>query len=228
VKQEQNIQLDSGELTYFQAGSGRPLLYLHPAGGVRRSKVLEGLAESFALYVPVIPGFEGTAFHEGIASRRALAQLAGTLIDRVIGSRCDVMGWSFGGCVALWLALERPQLVDHLVLECPAGLYSIDPKIKRVNRAILEHYGAEDGKDEALLARVAQVGHTTLIIQGTDDGTTPPASAQLLKGLLKNAFLVYLWQASHDIEVDQPERVLALVRDFLERSDSFMVNRGNI
>jgi pimeloyl-ACP methyl ester carboxylesterase len=226
--QEHAIEVSSGKLSYFQAGTGRPLLYLHPAGGVRRSKVLEGLAESFALYVPVIPGFEGTAFHEGIASRRAVAQLAGTFIDRVIGSRCDVMGWSFGGCVALWLALERPQLVEHLVLECPAGLYSIDPRIKRVNRPILEHYGAEDGKDEALLARVAEVGHTTLIIQGTDDGTTPPASAQLLKGLLKKAFLVYLWQASHDIEVDQPERVLALVGDFLERSDSFMVNRGNI
>jgi pimeloyl-ACP methyl ester carboxylesterase len=195
---------------------------------VRRSKVLEGLAESFTLYVPVIPGFEGTPFHEGITSRRSLADLASKFIEHVIGGRCDVMGWSFGGCVALWLALERPQLVDHLVLECPAGLYSIDSRIKRVNRAILEHYGAEDGKDEALLARVAQVGHTTLIIQGTDDGTTPPASAQLLKGLLNKAFLVYLWQASHDIEVDQPARVLALVRDFLERSDSFMVNRGNI
>ena len=225
---EHSVRLSSGELTYFRAGSGRPLLYLHPAGGVRRSKVLEGLAESFTLYVPVIPGFEGTPFHEGITSRRSLADLASKFIEHVIGGRCDVMGWSFGGCVALWLALERPQLVDHLVLECPAGLYSIDSRIKRVNRAILEHYGAEDGKDEALLARVAQVGHTTLIIQGTDDGTTPPASAQLLKGLLNKAFLVYLWQASHDIEVDQPARVLALVRDFLERSDSFMVNRGNI
>jgi pimeloyl-ACP methyl ester carboxylesterase len=226
--QEQKIQLKSGELTYFRAGNGRPLLYLHPAGGVRRSKVLQGLAESFALYVPVIPGFEETPFHEGVKTRHALAGLAGEFTDQVIGARCDVMGWSFGGCLALWLALERPQLVDHLVLECPAGLYSIAPKIKRVNRAILEHYDAQDGKDEALLERVAAVEHATLIIQGTEDGTTPAASAQLLKGRLKKAFLVYLWQASHDIEVDQPERVLALVRDFLERSDSFMVNRGNI
>jgi pimeloyl-ACP methyl ester carboxylesterase len=226
--QEQTVQLKSGELTYFRAGSGRPLLYLHPAGGVRRSKVLQGLAESFALYVPVIPGFEETPFHEGVKTRQALAGLAGEFTDKVIGARCDVMGWSFGGCLALWLALERPQLVDHLVLECPAGLYSIEPKIKRVNRAILEHYDAQDGKDEALLERVAAVEHPTLIMQGTEDGTTPAASAQLLKGRLKKAFLVYLWRASHDIEVDQPERVLALVRDFLERSDSFMVNRGNI
>jgi pimeloyl-ACP methyl ester carboxylesterase len=226
--QEKKIQLRSGELTYFHAGSGRPLLYLHPAGGVRRSKVLEGLAASYALHVPVIPGWEGTSFHDGVNTRRGLAGLAAEFMERVIGGRCDVMGWSFGGCVALWLALERPQLVEHLVLECPAGLYSIDPRIKRVNRALLEHYGAQDGKDEALLARVAEVGHPTLIIQGTDDGTIPAASARLLKGLLKKAFLVYLSQASHDIEVDQPERVLALVRDFLERSDSFMVNRGTI
>src|SRR5918994_6450799 len=194
---EHSVRLKSGELTYFHAGTGRPLLYLHPAGGVRRSKVLEGLAESFTLYVPVIPGFEGTPFHEGITSRRSLADLASKFIEHVIGGRCDVMGWSFGGCVALWLALERPQLVGHLVLECPAGLYRIDKRIKRVNRALLEHYGAEDGLDEALLARVAEVEHTSLILQGTDDGTIPEASAQLLKSRLRRGFLVYVSQAGH-------------------------------
>ena len=136
--------------------------------------------------------------------------------QRVIGKRCDVMGWSFGGAVALWLALARPELVDRLVLECPAGLVRIDPKIKRVNRALLEHYGAEDGKDEALLARVSEIGHATLIVQGTDDGTIPAPSAELLEGLMSNAFLVPVEKAGHDIEVDQPERVLALVREFLQ------------
>ena len=70
---EHSVRLSSGELTYFRAGSGRPLLYLHPAGGVRRSKVLEGLARSFDLYVPVMPGFEGTGFHAAVASRQSLA-----------------------------------------------------------------------------------------------------------------------------------------------------------
>jgi pimeloyl-ACP methyl ester carboxylesterase len=224
--EENKIRLKSGELSYFHAGSGRPLLWLHPAGGIRRSKVLEGLGQSFALYVPVFPGFEGTSFHPEVSTRQALGALAAEFLERVIGGRCDVMGWSFGGAVALWLALQRPELVDHLVLECPAGLLSIDPKIKRVNRALLEHYGAEDGKDEALLARVGEIGQTTLIVQGTDDGTIPAPSAQLLKGLLKKAFLVYVWQAGHDLEMDQPERVLGVVKRFLEHSDAFMVNRG--
>jgi pimeloyl-ACP methyl ester carboxylesterase len=219
---EKKIQLASGEVTYFRAGKGRPLLYLHPAGGVRRSKVLEGLTQSSGLYIPVIPGFEGTALHETIRSRRQLAALVADFVHEVIGGRSDVMGWSFGGAVALWLALEHAGLVERLVLECPAGLVSIDRKIKRVNRALLEHYGAEDGKDEALLARVAEIRHSTLIVQGTDDGTIPAESAELLRKRLKNASLVRIPRAGHDLEMDQPERVLAAVRDFLA------VSGGNI
>jgi len=213
--QEKKIRLTSGELSYFAAGSGRPLLYLHPAGGVRRSKVLEGLAQSFSLYVPVIPGWEGTEFHPGVSSRSALADLIAEFHAGVIGKRCDVMGWSFGGAVALWLALERPELVERLVLECPAGLLSIDKRIKRVNRKLLEHYGAADGKDEALVARASEVGHATLILQGTNDGTIPPASAEWLARQLRRASLVLIDQAGHDLETDQPERVLAAAREFL-------------
>ena len=226
--QEKKVHVTSGELTYLQTGSGRPLLYLHPAGGVRKTKVLEGLGRAFSLYVPVFPGFEGTAVHPELKTRRALGLMAAEFTERVIGGRCDVMGWSFGGAVALWLAIERPQLVDHLVLECPAGLASIDKRIKRVTRALLEHYAAEDGKDEALLARVGEIGHTTLILQGTEDGTIPEASARFLKSLLRRSFLVYVWQAGHDLEMDQPERVLGLAKEFLQHSDAFMVNRGNI
>src|SRR5262245_47146431 len=212
---EQRIHLKSGEVTYFRAGSGRPLLYLHPAGGVRRSKVLEGLAKAFSLYVPVIPGFEGTPLHDGIASRAALARLVADFAGQVVGGRSGVMGWSFGGAVALWHALERPDLVERLVLECPAGLVSIDKRIKRVNRALLEHYGAEDGKDEALLARVGAIRHPTLIVQGAEDGTIPAASAELLKGRLRNASLVYVPRAGHDLEMDAPGEVLRHVREFL-------------
>ena len=214
---EHTVELSSGQLSYFQAGSGRPLLYLHPAGGVRRSKVLEGLAQSFAVYVPVFPGWEATAFHAGVNTRHALSRVVAEFHGAAIKTRCDVMGWSFGGAVALWLALERPELVARLVLECPAGLVSIDRRIKRVNRALLEHYGADDGKDEALVARVAEVRHATLIIQGKNDGTVPEASAQWLKSQLRDASLLSLEQAGHDLEVDQPARVLAAAREFLEQ-----------
>src|SRR5260221_734114 len=122
--QARKVPLSTGELTYFVAGEGRPLLYLHPAGGVRWTRVLEGLAKSFALHVPVMPGFDGTSAHGAVKSMQRLASVVGEFIEKVIAGPCDVIGCSFGGCVALWLSAERPERVGHLVLECPAGFRS--------------------------------------------------------------------------------------------------------
>ena len=231
-------------------GSGRPLVYLHPAGGVRWTAALERLARIRTLHVPTFPGFDGTATDANVNTRRGLAGLVGDYIEEEIGAACDVMGCSFGGAVALWLALERPRLVDHLVLECPAGLQTIDPALRRNphafykalfahperigyekktediearNRAMLAHYGADDGKDPALLENLAGVGATTLILHGTEDRIIQAETMRLLKSRLPRAFLVYLWDAAHSIEVDQPERISTVVESFLERSEAFVV-----
>ena len=41
-----------------------------------------------------------------------------------IGGICDVVGESFGGRLALWIAIRHPDLVNQMVLESPAGLRS--------------------------------------------------------------------------------------------------------
>ena len=225
----------------------RPLVYLHPAGGVRPTRVLEKLKP----HQPVFPGFDGTAVQD-IRSRKDLALWAARYIEK-LGQPCDVIGCSFGGAVALWLAIQRPELVDHLVLECPAGLQTIDAKlradpaefrkalfvhpekalplsktkeIEAENRRMITHYGAEDGLDKQLLERVHEIQRPTLILHGTEDRIIGRESMQLLKSRLPKSFLVYVWDAAHNIEVDQPERMLALVEAFLDRSDAFVVPRG--
>ncbi len=252
--QARKVSLSTGELTYFVAGEGRTILYLHPAGGVRWTRVLEGLAKSFALHVPVMPGFDGTSAHGSVKSMRGLAKLMGEFIDKVIGRPTDVIGWSFGGCVALWLAAERPDRVDHLVLECPAVfrpkgsrpadaearkkllfLYpeKLPPESKPVeqeaaNRRMLPHYRAPDDPDSELLEKVASIDKLALILHGTADRIIPKESVQLLKSRLPRSYLVYVWDAAHAIEVDQPERMLSLVEGFLQRSEGFMVNWGTL
>jgi len=228
-------------------GEGRPILYLHPAGGVRWTPFLEALSKTHAVHMPTLPGFDGSAVDPSLRTRRALAQALAETIKTPI----DVIGCSFGGAVALWLATERPDLVDHLVLECPAGLQTIDPALRKdpqafrkalfahpekwtqpakspeveaQNRSMLGHYGAEDGLDPDLLNALERVRHTTLILHGTEDRIVLKESMQLLKSRLPRAFLVYVWDAAHNIEVDQPGRMLKLVQSFLERSDAFMVN----
>ena len=231
-------------------GSGRPLVYLHPAGGVRWTSFLEKLCETHTVHMPTFPGFDGTAVDEQVKSRQALGQRVGDYIEKEIGKACDVMGCSFGGAVALWLAIERPQCVDHLVLECPGGLQSVEPalranphafykalfahperlayprkpdEIEAQNRRMLAHYGAEDGKDPPLMDSLGRVRAMTLIVHGTEDRIITAATMQLLKARLPRAFLVYVWDAAHSIEVDQPQRLAAVVESFLERSDAFVV-----
>lgn len=231
-------------------GSGRALVYLHPAGGVRWTRALERLAQTRTLHVPTFPGFDGTATEAEVNSRQGLARLVGEYIEKNVGTACDVMGCSFGGAVALWLAAERPQLVDHLVLECPAGLQAVDPALRKNphafykalfahpekvsyekkseeiearNRAMLAHYGAEDGKDPTLLENISRVGATTLILHGTEDRIIAAETMRRLKSRLARAFLVYVWDAAHGIEVDQRGHALGLVESFLERSDAFVV-----
>src|SRR5258706_9077991 len=124
--QARKVPLSTGDLTYFVAGEGRPLLYLHPAGGVRWTRVLEGLAKSFALHVPVMPGFDGTSAHGAVKSMQGLAKLLGEFIDKVIGGTSDLMGCSFGGCVALWLAAARPDRVVTPVVALQSVFHTFD------------------------------------------------------------------------------------------------------
>jgi pimeloyl-ACP methyl ester carboxylesterase len=249
------ISLSSGELGYHAAGEGRAVVYLHPAGGVRWTKVQDGLARSFRLLVPIAPGFDGTPAHDSVKSMRALAALIAEFIEKTVGGPCDLIGCSFGGYLACWLAAEHPALVDHLVLECPAGfrpkgegrpaspeelkkLLFLHPEklppeektaeMEAANRRMLPYYGYSTDTDEELLARIPSIDKLTLILHGSADRMIPRESVQLLKSRLPHAYLVYVWDAAHAIEVDQPERMLEVVRSFLERSEGFMVNWGTL
>jgi hypothetical protein len=47
-----------------------------------------------------------------------------------------------------------------------------------------------------------------------------------LKAKIPTSHLIYVYDAAHAIEVDQPERFLTLVGDFLARGQGFLVNAG--
>jgi pimeloyl-ACP methyl ester carboxylesterase len=172
----------------------------------------------------------------------------------VIGQACDVIGHSFGGWVALWLALSHPDCVDHLVLEAPAGLrfgaaptprnpdelrrklyaypdkakaFLKSPEVASANADAFARYQAGTLVDEALLARLSELKARTLIVLAGRDELIPAKSGQVLKQRIAFSHLAYIYDAAHAIEVDQPERLLRLVKAFLERGEAYIVNFGD-
>lgn len=74
-------------------------------------------------------GLGQTSKPEADYSMADYADDAAALIDQVVGAPCHVVGTSFGGMVALNLAVRRPDLIDRLVLSVtsPGGEHASYP-----------------------------------------------------------------------------------------------------
>jgi pimeloyl-ACP methyl ester carboxylesterase len=241
--QKNVVRLRGGAVTYFTAGRGSALVCIHPASGVRMTPAIEDLADSFRVYLPILPGFDGSERLADTATMPQLAELVGEFIDSTIGSRVDVSGHSFGGWVACWLAVKRPDLVGHVILQCPAGFrpdgvggLDADPaaqlaksyahpekrrpetkaaEVTVANRGLASIYSADAASDHDLIARLQEITANTLILHGRKDGIIPEESPQLLERLIPASTVTYVDDAAHNIEVDQPEEYGRLVRQFL-------------
>jgi pimeloyl-ACP methyl ester carboxylesterase len=113
-------------MRYLEAGAGPALLHLHGSGGLRWDQQKAMLAERFRVIAPEAPGFGRSALPPGVRSLPALAAALAELIAQLVGGRAHVLGTSFGGRVATWLALLHPDRVERLVLSAPASFRPTD------------------------------------------------------------------------------------------------------
>jgi pimeloyl-ACP methyl ester carboxylesterase len=253
---EHVAELSSGPVHYQKGGSGPPILHLHPAAGPRLTPVIEQLAGRHTVYVPATPGFNGTPKHASVTGMTGLAELMAEFARKICGGSCDVVAESFGGWVALWLAVKHPDLVEHLVVEGPAGLRDKGtggvpadpearmralyahperaPKETRTPEAIAETARARDfyingiEYDAALHGALPQIKARTLVVMGTRDIVAPVVVAHRIKAGVANSHLSFIYGAAHSIEFDAPQRVGALISAFLERGEAFVVPRSEV
>ncbi len=59
------------------------------------------------------------------------------------------------------------------------------------------------------------------------EGLIPAETGRLLKAKLPHVYLMYVYDAAHSIQVDQPERYDRIVGEFLKRGEAFIINFGN-
>jgi len=123
---EKDVTVLTYKIHYWEAGRGAPILLLHGTGGegARWMPNITALAADFHVFAIDQIGFGQsdkplTNYHSGV-----MAQFAVGFLKAVGVQKATMMGQSMGAGVAMYIAVNYPQLVDHLVLVDGGGFRS--------------------------------------------------------------------------------------------------------
>jgi pimeloyl-ACP methyl ester carboxylesterase len=152
---EQKFKTEGVTLNYVEGpDTGLPLILLPGQAGTWQSyeKVLLPLSENYRVFAIDIRGHGGSSWTTGEYNFNLIGNDLVSFIDEVVGEPTVISGNSSGGLIALWLAVNLPQMVKGIVLE-DAPLFSADwPRIKdefvyEVLDKTARHLGGEEGPD---------------------------------------------------------------------------------
>lgn len=239
------VRNESDGLVWFESGpasgtlkTNAPLLLIHGANDHAGTwfTVAPALAKSFRVIVPDLPGHGESEPRTGpIPISLVVAKL-----ERLLQQEHDVtvVGNSFGGWMAILLALRNRERVARLVLEASGGLtrplaVPIVATSREHANVILRavHGPAFDPPEwvvEALLQRatdspmlrfteaiehsveprLGEIEVPTTLIWGADDGVLPLSYAQDLRDAIRGATLRVIEGAAHIPHMQQPARFL--------------------
>ena len=225
-------------------GSGPDILVLPSFVGPCWTPALDQLASAFRVHLLQLPGFGGFAVP---ASARRVLDLAPVLkvaLEQAGLLGRPVIGHSFGGWLAVELALLAPPeklvLVDALgfrikgepradIFDRPREtvldlVYADRSKAptnwesvqERRSVASLARYGWNPYLcDLSLPARASAISCPTLVVWGQEDRVVPATHAQLICDAIPDAKAEVLAGAGHDPMSDDPSGVATAVQRFL-------------
>jgi len=246
------VEADGFRIRYSQAGAGDTLVHIHGAGGMRLTPAHELLSEHFRVIALEVPGFGQSPANERSKSMTDVGHTMNQALAALGIERCSVWGTSFGGKVALFMALDNPRAVEALVLESPAAvrpeghvrprstpeqnarlLYAHperQPAPPPVEPAVLEKQetfiarvmGAN--RDPALEDRLGEIEARALVLFGTEHKMIPAEMGSIYKEKMPKCNFILVYDAGHAIASDRPEAFASLVADFLQRQERFIVS----
>ena len=127
-------------MPYFSTntGTGPPLLLLHGFTGCTRNwePLVPHLAQSHTVVTVDLPGHGQTASPADLAFYRMgpLATKLITLMEGLGHATFDLLGYSMGGRLALFMAAHYPKQISRLVLESASpGLKTVEEREARTN-----------------------------------------------------------------------------------------------
>lgn len=164
------------------------------------------------------PGFGEIPADSSITSLADLMRLLLAQIDRPTA----LIAQSMGGIVAVQAALQRPDLITHLVLTVTSG--GVD----------MMQFGAQDWRSEFMMQnpnlpewflhdksnysdQLAEVKQPVLLLWGDSDPISPVAVGQYLAEMFPNADLHVFRGAAHDLGFTHAAQIAPLIDQHLEK-----------
>jgi pimeloyl-ACP methyl ester carboxylesterase len=250
---ERFVDADGFHVRYIEHGEGPPLIHIHGGGGLRVGRAHELLGEHFTVLALEVPGFGYSAPNE---RSRSYPDLAASLVkvgsELTGGTPFNLWGTSFGGAVALWMAVHAPEAIQALVLESPGAVLPEggipassspeemrrrlfvhperqpdppppDPRVLAQQRVLLDRL-QQPTRPEVETA-MAGVQTPTLVVFGTGDRVISPEMGRVYREKMPNCNYVLLFDAGHAAGAERPEAFTSLVGDFLTRREAFVVTQ---
>jgi len=115
--------VDGQRVCYVDEGSGRPLLFIHGLGGTMNNwrPTIEHFRERYRVIALDLPSCGESGHSEADHGLDFFAGVIRGLLARLGVEEVTVIGHSLGGLITLHLALERPGMVEEMVLVDAAG-----------------------------------------------------------------------------------------------------------
>ena len=235
------VQLGAVKTWYDEHGAGEPLVLLH--GGLVDARFFEpnlaALAERFHVYTPERRGHGHTPDVDGPITYQLMADDTIAFLDEVVGGPADLVGHSDGAFVAMLVAMQRPELVNRLVMisggydKSGEAMSEMEFDVDQVVQFLGAAYGevspdgeahfpvvaakiGEMAKTEPHLdvAELAKVTQRSLVMFSDDDLMTLTHAVDMYDAL-PNAELAVVPGTSHFLTQEKPHLVNAIVLDFL-------------
>jgi pimeloyl-ACP methyl ester carboxylesterase len=198
------------------AQPSRPLLLIH------------GWGDASALYQPLLaggwhrkvvcpdlPGFGSEPPPSRIWTGDDFSQWLSTWIDHNLGDQpIDIAAHSFGGRLAVRLAVSRPQTVGRLVLAAPAGLPRTTPAPPLDDHSLMAQ-SFDLIRREDLTDLISRIKQPTLLLWGDSDDIVPTRRAQEWVAMLKHCESE-MWPGGHWAHLHDPQRLISRIEAFLD------------
>ena len=162
------------------------------------------------------PGFGGAPHEPGV---RGIDDLVARVVREITGP-VALLAQSMGGVIAVRAALEKPDLVRHLVLSVTSGGIDVASSgaadwrpTFTLNNPGLPSWFADERQD--LTERIREIVIPVLLLWGDADPISPAAVGQRLAELFPSAELVIFEGGTHDLVLERAGEVVPHIERYL-------------